>query len=153
MKEVALMNEEALEARMNDVELLAYTTIRKYLSEEFLRTVPISGPSTIELTKSQVRYLLQVGLFAHMPAGTALGPRMRIFLVAEPEKERYRLIVHTVDINLYAQEPGWEIEFLPLQEMISTVLRDAPIVFLNDIKSCYHQHALPLASRLLQLLH
>ena len=58
MKEVALMNEEGLEARMNDVELLAYTTIRKYLSEEFLRTVQISGPSTIEITKSQARYLL-----------------------------------------------------------------------------------------------
>ena len=139
VKHVRICNELAIMADMSTSERAAYERCLDFFREPFLSNIAVSGPSIIELTMEQVMYLIDVGLFVRMPEDTVQGLRIHIFLVPEPHKERYRLIVHTIDINNATDDPGGPVDFTPLQDLIERILRERPVAYQNDVKSCYHQ--------------
>jgi hypothetical protein len=148
MKHVAPLDLEAIIRDMRQDEQARMRKLWEYFSPERLSKVPTTGQSIIELTDKQVLFLLECGLFVTMPAGTPLGPKMRIFLVPEYHKKRFRLIIHTVDINSHTEkEYVSEVAFELLDEMIEGHLREPLHVFTNDAKAFYHQFTLPAASR------
>ncbi len=108
-----------------------------------MRTVPKSGPSVIELTDKQVQYLIGVGLFIRMKSGTPIGPMMKIFLVPEHHKRRFRLTIHTVDINQADDRYTANVNFEEPQEMLQFHKETAHYVAQNDAAAYYHQFAPP----------
>ena len=148
MKNVEPLNLDLIIHDMPPDEQVRVRKLWEYFSPERLSKVPTTGPSVIELTDAQVRFLIGCGLFVKMPSNTIIGPKMRIFLVPEYHKERFRLIIHTIDINSDTEmEYTADVDFEFLDVMISGHLSDELYVFQNDAKAYYHQFTLPTNSR------
>ena len=123
--------------------------VLQYFQVAFLAAVPISHlPSIIELSAPQIVFLLKVGLFEKIDAEIPLGPRLHIFLVLEHHKQRWRLIVHTMDINRFSADYAvGELNFEELQTMIEFHLERPYFVYQNDAAAYYHQFLLPKETR------
>lgn len=127
---------------MNIEERAGLTTALASFTAATLCKVKVSGPSEVHLTKPQVEYLIKVGLFRQSQSDTKPGPKMKIFLVPECEKRRWRLIIHTVDINDHFQTYECDVVFEELTGMINNHLLENSFVYQNDCSSYYHQFAL-----------
>ena len=62
---------------------------------------------------------------------------LHIFLVPEHHKQRFRLIVHTVDINNHTSDYEASVTFQQLDTMIEEHLCDDGHVFTNDATAYY----------------
>jgi hypothetical protein len=82
---------------------------------------------------------MKVGLFLRAPAGAKPGPKMKIFLVPEIAKRRWRLIIHTVDINDHFEAYECDVSFEEPTGMINNHLLANSFVYQNDCSSYYHQ--------------
>jgi hypothetical protein len=142
VKHVEHLNMAHVLRDMTDIERASLSRALRFFTPEFLRNVPCSGKSIIELSPKQVEFLINCGLLKIQPAGSTTGTKLHIFLVAEPHKCRYRLIVHTVDINNYTKNYRAEVTFEPLNSMIDAHIAYNGFTFQNDAASYYHQYPL-----------
>jgi hypothetical protein len=146
IKNVEWCDESAIRDAMSATERAQYDLISSFFEDTFLAGVPRTGPSIIELTPAQIQRLIDANL---LERGTSLAKalRMHIFCVCEVSKCRWRLIVHTCDINDHEKEIPISITFTPLQHLIDSHLKTVSYVAQNDSASCYHQFRLSETAR------
>ena len=115
-----------------------YNLFRSFFEEPFLASVPHVHVSRIDLTNQQIDFLVSVGLFEPCDESElSFGLGVHIFLVEETMKKRFRLIVHTRDINDFVEVVP-SVSFIDIQHTIAEGLKGLP-TYTADIKAYYHQ--------------
>lgn len=127
---------------MTHEEKTKYDATRKFFEKSHLCTVQKNSNTRIDLTTEQLTFLLTEGMFERAST-SALGLGMHIFTNPEVMKKRYRLIVHTIDINDQTPDDAestaeTKVLFTPLNQSITNGLNNW-YTWTNDIKS-YYQH-------------
>jgi hypothetical protein len=135
---------------MEHEDRVAFDFFASYFTAELLSPIVSTGSSEIFLSDADIQQLLEDNLFVHFKPPPDFDPtkvpKMRIFTVDEPLKNRRRLIIWTIDINAAGDlSDDFPIRFTSLTTMIHEAT--AGFNFTLDSKACYHQFKLPESSR------
>lgn len=144
------MTEEKMMNDMSPTTLFKYRHCRSFFEPAFLRSIKSSGESEANLSQEDLRVLLESNLIEETAPPLFATPRLRIFTVPEPAKNRRRLICHTCDINDATEQVAIPIVFTPIDDVIKFLVDTAPEFFCwsNDATAYYHQFPLDEPSRI-----